>query len=57
MRPKVGRPPKRAEDGTSVTLTIRVPGEVKNQMVDQAEAYDLTVTEYLVALVARDVQG
>lgn len=53
----MGRPPKKAEPGVSTTLTIRIPGEVKNTMVDQADAYDLTVTEYLVALVRRDVEG
>ncbi len=53
--PKVGRPPKRALPGTSVTLTIRIPSDVKNLMIDQASAYDMTITEYLITLVNHDV--
>ncbi len=52
--PKTGRPPKRAKEGTSTTLTVRIPAQIKNQMIDHAEAYDLTVTEYLISLVDRD---
>ena len=52
--PKNGRPPKRAKEGTSTTLTVRIPAHVKNLMIDRAEAYDLTVTEYLISLVDRD---
>lgn len=54
MVPKVGRPPKRAAAGTSVTLTIRIPADIKNLMIDQAAAYDMTITEYLTVLVRRD---
>ncbi len=54
MVPKVGRPPKRALPGTSVTLTIRIPADVKNLMIDQAAAYDMTITEYLITLTRRD---
>ena len=54
LQPKVGRPPKKAEPGTSTTLTIRIPAEIKNLMVDQAAAFDMTLTEYLVSLVERD---
>jgi hypothetical protein len=54
IHPKTGRPPKRAAAGSSTTLTIRIPAEIKNQMIDRAEEYDLTVTEYLISLVERD---
>ena len=54
IHPKTGRPPKRAAAGTSTTLTVRIPAEIKNQMVDRAEQYDFTVTEYLISLVERD---
>lgn len=54
IRPKVGRPPKKADPGTFTTLTIRIPAETKNLMIDQADAYDMTITEYLIALVNRD---
>jgi len=49
-----GRPPKRAS-GPS-TLTIKLPAHLKNHIVDQAEAYDMSITEYLVSLVVRDAQ-
>tara|TARA_Y100001951_G_scaffold96215_1_gene94651 strand:- start:180 stop:368 length:189 start_codon:yes stop_codon:yes gene_type:complete len=54
IHPKTGRPPKRAKEGTSTTLTVRIPAEIKNQMIDRAQEYDLTVTEYLISLVQRD---
>lgn len=52
---RVGRPPKRAQPGTNATLTILIPGEVKNMMIDQAVAYDFSITEYLISLIERDV--
>ncbi len=54
IHPKTGRPPKRAKEGSSTTLTVRIPALIKNQMIDRAEEYDLTVTEYLISLVERD---
>jgi hypothetical protein len=35
-------------------LTIRLPAEVKTLLIDQAEATDLTITDYLSALILRD---
>lgn len=54
IKPKVGRPPRRAEPGESTTLTIRIPAEIKNKMIDMADAYDLSITEYVITLVDRD---
>ena len=54
IHPKTGRPPKRAKDGASTPLTVRIPAEIKNQMIDRAEEYALTVTEYIISLVERD---
>jgi hypothetical protein len=54
IKPKVGRPPHRAEPGSSTTLTIRLPAEIKNKMIDMANGYDLTITEYIISLVERD---
>jgi hypothetical protein len=54
IHPKTGRPPKRAKEGTHTTLTVRIPADIKNQMIDRAQQYDLTVTEYLISLVQRD---
>lgn len=36
------------------TVTIRVTKEFKEQLIAQAEAVDLTLTDYLVSLVERD---
>ena len=36
------------------TITLRVSKEFKEQLIAQAEAVDLTLTDYLIALVERD---
>jgi len=36
------------------TLTLRVSKEFKEKLIMQAEAVDLTLTDYLIALVERD---
>jgi hypothetical protein len=54
MNKKTGRPPKHAV-GESTTITVRIPTEMKNLIVDLADAYDMTITEYLLTLVQRDV--
>jgi hypothetical protein len=38
------------------TLTLRVSREFKQKLISQAEAVDLTLTDYLIALVERDSQ-
>ena len=48
-----GRPPKRA-DGDYATVTFRVPAWFKNHLIEVADGYDMSVTEYLKALVLRD---
>jgi predicted HicB family RNase H-like nuclease len=37
-----------------VTLTLRVSKEFKEKLIAQAEAVDLTLTDYIKALVERD---
>lgn len=56
VRPKTGRPPVRPTGEGPTTLTLKIPARVKRLLVDQADAYDLTLTEYLVSLVERDAQ-
>lgn len=51
---KPGRPPRRPKGDVPSTLTIRLPAKVKNLLIDNADATDLTVTEYISALVLRD---
>lgn len=51
MRP--GRPPRRPTGDTS-TLTVRIGSTDKNLLIDQADAFDMSITEYLVTLIRRD---
>ena len=57
MKKRHGRPPVRAQANTKTTLTIKIPSDVKNLMVDQADAFDLSLSEYLSMLVVRDGGG
>lgn len=52
MNARPGRPPKRATKTT--TLTLRIPPDQKNYLIDTAEALDMTITEYLLTLINRD---
>jgi hypothetical protein len=54
MRKKMGRPANYVTDGTSTTVTIRIPAEMKNLILSLADGYDMTITEYLLTLVSRD---
>jgi hypothetical protein len=49
-----GRPPKHATGPT--TLTLKIPANIKNHITQQAQAYDLTITDYLITLVNRDAE-
>lgn len=51
-----GRPPKQATGDTS-TLTIKIPADLKNKIVDLADGYDMTITEYIITLVQRDASA
>ena len=50
-----GRPPKQADKPT--TLTIKIPAELKNQIIELADGYDMTITEYITTLIQRDRLG
>lgn len=50
-----GRPPKRADKAT--TLTVKISPELKNKILDLADGYDMTITEYITTLVERDASG
>jgi hypothetical protein len=53
MKRNVGRPAKEPQTA-QVTLTLRVPADFKRLLMSQANAYGMTMTEYLVTLVERD---
>ena len=55
MRKRMGRPARHASGDT--TITMRVSADIKNVIVDMADAYDMTITEYLLTLVDRDVSN
>lgn len=57
MKKRHGRPPHRAQPNTKTTLTIKIDSDIKNLMVDQADAFDLSIGEYLGMLVVRDSGG
>lgn len=50
----MGRPASLADPGGSSTVTIKIPSEMKNLIVELADGYDMTITEYLLTLVSRD---
>jgi antitoxin component of RelBE/YafQ-DinJ toxin-antitoxin module len=54
-RNKPGRPPKQAT-GTTSTLTLKIPTHIKNHIIQVAEGYDLTITDYLLTLIQRDAE-
>ena len=54
--PRHGRPPRRPRGDQPSTLTIRLSAKAKNLLIDQADAYDLTITEYITSLVTRDAR-
>jgi hypothetical protein len=35
-------------------LSLRIPAQVKNYLIDASEGSDMTITEYLITLVKRD---
>lgn len=56
IKARTGRPPKQPT-GPTATLTLRITAQTKTLLIEQADAYDLTITEYLTALIHRDAQN
>lgn len=53
---KPGRPPKKPTTKTT-TLTIKIPAQTKNLIIELADGYDMSLTEYLTTLINRDAQN
>ena len=53
MKRRTGRPPKQPTT-KNTTLTFRIPSTLKSQLMEQADAYDMSITEYLTTLIERD---
>jgi antitoxin component of RelBE/YafQ-DinJ toxin-antitoxin module len=52
---KPGRPPKQAQ-GTQATLTLKIPAHIKNHIIQVADGYDMTITDYILTLIQRDAE-
>jgi hypothetical protein len=53
MKRNPGRPITKPSSDRS-TVTLKISSEFKEQLVRQAEAVDLTITDYIKSLVYRD---
>jgi len=53
MKKRTGRPPKQPTTANT-TITLRIPSKTKKQLIEQSDAYDMSITEYLTTLIARD---
>lgn len=56
MKAKTGRPPK-LPTGTTSTLTIKIAAEDKTLLIQMADAYDMSITEYVLTLVRKDASS
>lgn len=52
MKSNVGRPPKEPT-GDKVALTLKIPSAVKKKLIDDSNAFGMTLTEYLITLIQR----
>ena len=53
MNARPGRPPKNP-DGKTSTITLRLPADVKQYLIETSDALGLSMTEYVVSLLRRD---
>jgi hypothetical protein len=54
MKRNTGRPPV-VPEGNRASLSLKVSADLKRLVLQQANAYDMTITEYVEMLVLRDV--
>lgn len=53
MNARPGRPPKKSVGRVS-TLTLRIPANIKDYIIETSENLDMSLTEYIIMLVTRD---
>ena len=53
MKKRTGRPAKQPTT-QNTTLTLRIPSKTKKQLIEQSDAYDMSIAEYLTTLIERD---
>ena len=54
MKKNTGRPPK-LPVGERTTITMKIDADVKRKIISQAQAFDMTITEYVCMLIERDI--
>jgi len=53
MKRNPGRPPKQPDTDKS-SITMKIDANFKRTVIEQADGYGMTITEYFRLLVARD---
>lgn len=53
MKRNTGRPPT-VPTGSSSSITMKISSDLKRRVIDQAQGYGMTITEYFTMLVERD---
>lgn len=53
MKKNTGRPPT-IPTKENTTITMKIPSTLKISILQQSQAYDMTITEYIRMLVERD---
>lgn len=54
MKRNTGRPPV-VPVGERASLSLKISADLKKLVLQQANAYDMTITEYVEMLVMRDI--
>jgi hypothetical protein len=56
MKRNTGRPAK-LPTSERATITMKIDADLKRLIILQAQAYGMTITEYITMLVQRDTEG
>ena len=56
MHNRPGRPPAPPK-GNYSTITLRIPADVKQALIDASTALDISMTDYVSALVRRELDA
>lgn len=54
MKTRPGRPP--AAPRPESTITLKISGDVKARLIEASQALDISIAEYVSALVRRDIE-
>ena len=55
MKPRTGRPPVKPKEGAKhTTITMRIPADTKRHLIEVADGYGMSITEYVLTLINRD---